>query len=258
MYDPYKTQLNARSSTSAVAIVSSSNVHINQNWFNNPQSKLQIATHLENHTSFINASFNWFHTLQPVYDLNYFFTLRDKCNQQWSLVRAHVFDQANRSNLAEIIYWPYACNDKLWYHESSNNLRPPADFDLTALDSLGGVFDIGDSVLPVSRYTVTNDILVKPNAKLTLRSGTELNFLNGVGMLVLGELFIDGVQSSPVRFSLANQNSFNLVARFQEPIFIPEPTTTTSSLPPMFNNLTDTNQTFIINEYNGLNFKLNS
>lgn len=255
MYDPYKTQLNARSSTSAVAIVSSSNVHINQNWFNNPQSKLQIATHLENHTSFINASFNWFHTLQPVYDLNYFFTLRDKCNQQWSLVRAHVFDQANRSNLAEIIYWPYACNDKLWYHESSNNLRPPADFDLTALDSLGGVFDIGDSVLPVSRYTVTNDILVKPNAKLTLRSGTELNFLNGVGMLVLGELFIDGVQSSPVRFSLANQNSFNLVARFQEPIFIPEPTTTTSSLPPMFNNLTDTNQTFIINEYNGLNFK---
>jgi len=171
MYDPYKNKLNSRSSVSGVAIVSSSRVAINQNWFNNPMSRLQIATHLENHTSQINASYNWFANLQPVYDLNYFFTLRDKCNQQWSLVRGQVFDQANRSSLAEVVYWPYACNEKLWFHESSNYLKPPADFDLMALDSLGGIFDLGDSVLPVNRYTVTNDILVKPNAKLTLKSG---------------------------------------------------------------------------------------
>ena len=244
MYDPYKTQLNARSSISAVAIVSSSNVLINQNWFNNPQSKLQIATHLENHTSFINASYNWFHSIQPVYDLNYFFTLRDKCNQQWNIVRQHVFDQSNRSNLAEVIYWPYACNDKLWYHESSMNLKPPADFDLMATDSFGGVFDLGDSTLPVGRYTVTNDILVKPNAKLTLKSGTELNFLNGVGMLVLGELFIDGVQASPVKFSLANQNSFNLAraaAYFEEQI------TTTTTIRTDFLNSSDSLNTTIFN-----------
>lgn len=229
MYDPYRRELNARSSISAVAIVSSSNVAITQNWFNNPLTKLQIATHLENHTSVINASFNWFHTVQPVYDLNYFFTLRDKCNQQWNIVRQHVFDISNRSNLAEIVYWPYACNEKLWHHESSNNERPPANFDLTATDSFGGVFDLGDTTLPVTRYTVTNDILVKPNAKLTLKSGTELNFVNGVGMLVLGELHVDGVQASPVRFSLANQDGFNLAraASFFEEKIVPATTTAT-------------------------------
>jgi hypothetical protein len=59
MYDAFRAHLNARSSTSAVAIVSSTNIRINQNWFDNPLSKLQIATHLNNHTSFINASYNW-------------------------------------------------------------------------------------------------------------------------------------------------------------------------------------------------------
>lgn len=150
-----------------------------------------------------------FSSLEPVYDLNYFFTYRDKCNQQWRLVRDGVFDQANRSNLAQIIYWPYACNEKLWFHEASNNLAPPKFFDFQATTNFGGIFDIGHAVLPAQRYLVTNDILIKPNAKLTILPGTELNFINGVGMLVLGELSIEGIQSSPVRFSLADQQVFS-------------------------------------------------
>ena len=147
--------------------------------------------------------------MEPVYDLNYFFTYRDKCNQQWKTVRDGVFDRANRSNLAEIIYWPYSCNEKLWFHEASNNLRPPREFDFKNINTLGGIFDMGHVELPAQRYTVTNDILIKPHSKLTLRPGTELNFLNGVGMLVLGEIAIEGVQSSPVKFSLANQKTAN-------------------------------------------------
>lgn len=38
--DPYRDRLNARTSVSAVAIVSSSGIGINQNWFNNPKSKV--------------------------------------------------------------------------------------------------------------------------------------------------------------------------------------------------------------------------
>ncbi len=64
---------------------------------------------------------------------------------------------------------------------------------------------MGDAVLPVRRYTVTNDILVKPGAKLTIKAGTELSFVNGVGMLVLGELSAEGLAGSDVRFGLADQ-----------------------------------------------------
>ena len=206
--DAFSGVLNTRGSRSAVAVISSPNIRINQNWFDNPASRLQIGTHLNNLTAVINASYNWFNHLQPVYDLNYFLTYRDKCNQQWPLVRQQIFDNANRSNLAQIIYWPYACNEKLWFHEASSSLRPPMEFDFKAVNSFGGVLDTGDTTLPARRYTVTNDILVKPGAKLSLKPGTELNFLNGVGMLVLGELHIDGVQSSPVRFNLANQPVF--------------------------------------------------
>jgi len=78
-------------------------------------------------------------------------------------------------------------------------------FDFQAINSFGGIFDVGHAVLPVRRYIVTNDILVKPNAKLTIQAGTELRFLNGVGMLVLGELSVEGLDGSNVRFSLADQ-----------------------------------------------------
>ena len=74
---------------------------------------------------------------------------------------------------------------------------------MSSADTLGGIYDSGQSVLPVNRYTVTNDIVIKPGASLTLKSGTELNFLNGVGMLVLGELRIDGAYGSTVNFRLA-------------------------------------------------------
>lgn len=160
--------------------------------------KLQIGTQLENYTARINASFNWFHQLTPVYDLHYFLSYRDRCNQQWLTVREMIFDNSNRSNLAQVIFWPFACNERLWFHESSIDLRPPADFDMRATDNLGGVFEGHDSTLPSSKYTVVNDILVKPGAKLTIKSGTELNFVNGVGMLVLGELVVEGHMASNV------------------------------------------------------------
>jgi hypothetical protein len=240
IFDPYLDTFNPRTSVAAVAIVSSSNVHINQNWFNNPNTKLQIATQLNNYTSIINASYNWFNTLTPVYDLSYFASNRDKCNQQWVQVRQHVFDHSNRSNLAQIVYWPFACNDRLWYHQSSIDLKPPGDFDMTATDSLGGVYEFGDSVLPVNRYTVTNDIVIKPNSKLTIKSGTELNFLNGVGMLVLGELIVDGVIASPVRFKLSNRQPYNILKSYLIPATTTSTTTTTTTttITTIYSNLT--------------------
>lgn len=217
--EPYEN-LRPRSSPSAVAVISSKNVKINFNIFNNPQSRIELATGLGNYTSRINASFNWFASLQPVYDLHYFMSHKDKCNQQWLKVRNAVFDNSNRSSLAQIIYWPFSCNERLWYFESSSDLPPPVDFNLWSTNNLGGVYDLANSILPSNKYTVVNDILVKPGAKLTIKSGTELNFLNGVGILVLGELHIEGHLGAQVKFtsssriqryarSINNQTSFN-------------------------------------------------
>lgn len=61
MTDPYQHRLNARTGVSAVAIVSSSGIGINQNWFNNPRSKvrkIKIKNELNKDTNcgFIKAS----------------------------------------------------------------------------------------------------------------------------------------------------------------------------------------------------------
>lgn len=59
IFDPYDGKLNARGSQSAVTIISGANIRMNQNWFDNPLTRIQIATQLSNFTSRINASYNW-------------------------------------------------------------------------------------------------------------------------------------------------------------------------------------------------------
>ena len=125
------------------------------------------------------------------------------------VIHASPFSLSQRSNLAQLIYYPYSCNERLWFHEASSDLRPPADFSVADAMSLGGPLDSGVTTLAAQRYLVTNDILVRPGAKLVLPPGTELRFLNGVGMTVLGELHVDGLQASEVTFSLADQHVFN-------------------------------------------------
>ena len=46
----------------------------------------------------------------------------------------------------------------------------------------GTIFENND--LPAGRYTVVEDLQIAPGAKLTLMSGTTLEFMNGIGMLV--------------------------------------------------------------------------
>ena len=212
MYEAYK-ELNSRGSVSAVLIVSSSNIRVNFNYFNNSLSKIQIGTRLDNLTSIINASHNWFGLFEPVYHLNYLYTNRDVCNSKWFKIRERVFDFYNRSNLAQVVYWPFSCNEYSNSFEASTYLQPPNAFDFRSVNDFGGVFDMHDFTLPQTRYLVTNDIIIRPSSKLILRSGTELNFLNGVGMLVQGELIIDGFPMSDVKFNVADQRLYKLYSQ---------------------------------------------
>lgn len=212
MYEAYK-ELNSRTSTSAVLLVSSSNIKVNFNYFNNTMSKIQIGTTLDNLTSIINASHNWFNLFQPLYNLNYLFSERDMCNSKWYLIRERIFDFSNRSNLAQIIYWPFSCNEWSNWYEASTYLTPPNTFSFRLVNDFGGIYDMGEAVLPENRYLVTHDLVIRPSSKLTIRSGTELNFLNGVGILVQGELVIDGYVDSNVLFKCADQRLYRLYSQ---------------------------------------------
>ena len=58
----------------------------------------------------------------------------------------------------------------------------------------------------LSPYIVISDITVLPDAELTIHPGVELQFSNGVGMLILGALFVQGNNNNPVTFSLLKRS----------------------------------------------------
>ena len=58
----------------------------------------------------------------------------------------------------------------------------------------------------LSPYIVISDITVLPDAELTIHPGVELQFSNGVGMLILGALFVLGNSNKPVTFSLLKRS----------------------------------------------------
>lgn len=57
-----------------------------------------------------------------------------------------------------------------------------------------------------SPYKVISDLTVLPSASLIIDPGVEVQFVHGVGMLVIGSLFVNGNETHPVTFSLSQNN----------------------------------------------------
>ena len=57
-----------------------------------------------------------------------------------------------------------------------------------------------------SPYKVVSDLTILPNGSLTIAPGVEVLFDSGVGVLVLGSLFVNGTETRPVKFSLTENN----------------------------------------------------
>ena len=57
-----------------------------------------------------------------------------------------------------------------------------------------------------SPYKVISDLTVLPSASLIIDPGVEVQFDHGVGMLVIGSLFVNGNETHPVTFSLSQSN----------------------------------------------------
>ncbi|VDO43648.1 unnamed protein product [Haemonchus placei] len=163
-------ELQPRSTPYAAMVVSSSNVIIRRNCFKNPQAVYEIGAELGEHAKRIDARENNWGSPSPSQFMN------------------KIFDQFNRYSLAEIVVGPYAavCNQRNphitalqeFFREFRKESQPFV---------LGGTIYENHDLVP-GRYTVVDDLHVVPGAKLTIAPGSTLEFYDGVGMLVQGEL----------------------------------------------------------------------
>uniref|UniRef100_A0A915PUQ6 SRCR domain-containing protein n=1 Tax=Setaria digitata TaxID=48799 RepID=A0A915PUQ6_9BILA len=170
--------LNPRSTPYAALLVSSSNVIINRNCFKNPQATYEIGSELNEHAKWIDARENNWGFPRP------------------ELFMHRIFDQFNRYNLATIEVNPFAavCNQRRPHITTVQQY-----YRLFRKDSepfiLGGTIwenqDLGKGL-----YTVVDDLNIVPGARLTLSPDTVLQFNNGLGMLVQGELVRTELHSS--------------------------------------------------------------
>ncbi|GMR58343.1 hypothetical protein PMAYCL1PPCAC_28538, partial [Pristionchus mayeri] len=184
--------LKARSAPYAALIVTSSNVKLHRNCFRNREAEYEIATELSEHAKVIDARENNWGTAD---------------RRQFM---AKIFDQFNRYSLASIDINPFAavCNERnahitqiLEYFRQFRKESQPF--------LLGGaVYENHD--LPLGTYQVTEDLHVVPGARLTLAPGSVLQFHDGIGMLVQGELARSGFDEDEEKLITFTARPFEL------------------------------------------------
>ncbi|KAK0410181.1 hypothetical protein QR680_004996 [Steinernema hermaphroditum] len=171
--------LKPRSTPYAAMVVSSSNVVIHRNCFKNPRADYEIATELGEHAKWIDARENsWGHQFPDNF-------------------MHRIFDQFNRYSLSTIEVNPFAavCNQRNPHITSTQQYYRQFRRESQPYVLGGTIFENHD--LDTGKYTVTDDLHIVPGAKLTVGPGTILEFYNGVGMLVQGELIRADFRDSP-------------------------------------------------------------
>lgn len=192
-----------------------------------PDSDREILSVPSINKSMLLSSTNndWAYYASPASPTPYFYSLYydrpDLCFSQWPQIRDRIFDQHNRSNLASIVWYPFLCSDRNITTEIWRCQLPNCGFETTSFrvdpetSTIGGIIDMDYSLSP-GRYTVINDILVRPDKRFTIQS-SQLEFLNGVGLFVYGELIIQGVDGSPTRLDLfSNKTSTSILVNQQK------------------------------------------
>ncbi|XP_035215433.1 protein bark beetle-like, partial [Stegodyphus dumicola] len=186
--------LNPRSRVAAVVVVTSQNTHVYRNRFENFESLYDLGSHLEKHHIMINATHNY-----------------------WGSINVHkiyerIFDRKDRYNLARIEFLPHLTL-------SSDLDTKTAISDVHERDKIipfqtGS--EIGGEVpgfisLQKGTYIVKRDIFVRPgNGKLQIEAGSVLKFDRSVGMMVQGRLLSEsGYASEPITYTINEAKKLN-------------------------------------------------
>ncbi|TGZ56829.1 hypothetical protein CRM22_010078 [Opisthorchis felineus] len=199
--------LNPRSTARAVVTVGSSHILVQRNLLWNPQSDIEIASHLTASDKCINASINYWGSLQD-WDLT-----------EWGAVHKAVsrklFGQNQRYTLARVEYHPLLKDPDL-HSEFTTANEPPYVPEFREQDPYTGQIRLGGRI-PVERsrrveltalsnpdayYLVTKDIFIPPGGILDMQPGVRLKFENGLGLFSQGELKIMGTEAMPIEMNL--------------------------------------------------------
>ncbi|GAB6022030.1 hypothetical protein CHUAL_006179 [Chamberlinius hualienensis] len=174
------SSLVARHRVAAVVTVSSSNVKLERNLFENPDSKYEIGSHLVDHYAVIDAQLCYF----------------GKYLESESLkVYNRVFDSKDRYDLAQVLVTPYLLvpykdEDRLISSNYSNQLVVDFQPDDSPFRIGGTVY--GRQELPEGEYVVWRDVYVRSQSELVLNRKTTLKFAPSVGLMVQGKLTVQG------------------------------------------------------------------
>ena len=115
-------------------------------------------------------------------------------------IKERIFHAEDEYEHAFAVFRPYISNAGSTIKGSEENTT----FNALSKSFLGG--RILSNVLlrkEKSPYTVVSDVTILPEASLSIDPGVVVHFMPGVGMLVLGSLFVGGNVDQPVKFSLS-------------------------------------------------------
>ena len=167
--------LNARTKANAVVVISSTNINCSRNHLVNPLSKFELASQLLDPGAYIKGGQQYWGTTE------------------YKEIITRIFDHYSRFSLATIEYHPVLTQDWLYAPSDSltwTQLPVEIEFEREGGTYLGGQLRSGESKTLRSnhKYIVDRDINVLRGAQLFLDEGTELHFMNAVGMFVQGRL----------------------------------------------------------------------
>lgn len=189
--DGSATTLNPRGRVAVPVAVGSNNVHIFRNIIDNPSSKYEIGSQLEDQSKVINCTYNWLGSSLEETIFN------------------RIFHRYDRYNLAKIIYVPYLLHNSNPMTTRINTIQLYVPlFNTKDTSTVGGEIE-GEETLIRGDYVVEKDINIRPGGKLTLEPGVTLRFPPSIGIMVGGKLEARGNEPDSIKFTLKEEITFN-------------------------------------------------
>lgn len=161
--DGSTSNLNPRSRVAAPIVVGSNNIDIFRNIIDNPDSKYEIGSHLEDQSKTINCTYNWLGFSND------------------ELIFHRIFHRYDRFNLAKIIFVPFLLHNS---HPDTTRINTNQfyvpKFASSDSNKVGGEIE-GEETISRGEYVVQRDISIRPGGKLTIEPGVTLRFPPSVG-----------------------------------------------------------------------------
>ncbi len=166
--------LNPRSQVAAPVVISSSNVRVERNLIDNPDSRYELGSHLIEPNTELDCRYNWLG------------------HKNEKAVWKRVFDRDDRYNLAKITYQPYLLSNNINTELVLERPEWEPEFIDSETREVGGEVSGVEELRSDGVYFVRRDINVRPNGRLKITPGVTLKFEHSIGMMVSGELIAEG------------------------------------------------------------------